>query len=84
METLPVLVFLHLGFGNGEGIAVAAASAPPIIVQLVEELDAFSDDEIRGVMTGDIPRMMLAVALRNRLVEMAHSVLEPLRKTPPD
>ena len=84
METLPALVFLHLGFANGEGIAVAAASAQPIIVQLIEELDAFSDDEIRGVMTGDIPRMMPAIELRNRLVETARSVLEPLRKTPPD
>jgi hypothetical protein len=72
-EQLPSTV-LHLGYGKGESVIVAAGIAPERVRPLVDDLAEYRNDEILGIESTE--RGNRAVRRRQELVMVVREVVE--------
>jgi pimeloyl-ACP methyl ester carboxylesterase len=63
---------VYFGYGMGEAVAVAASIAPDRVEPLAARLDAFSDDQILGMIDSD---PVLAVRARNVLLDTVSEIV---------
>jgi len=69
---------LHLGYGMGEAVVVAAGRAPDRIGPLVELASRFSDEQLRGADSS--PQGIAAVRARNALLLEVREIVSAIPK----
>ena len=78
-EGLGYSLVLHLGYGMGEAVVVAAAREPGRVRPFIDSACRFSDDQLRGA--DDSPEGHAAVRARNSLLVEVREIISRFPKT---